>query len=145
MTALWSPVSYHWSMATRNPAGEFQYYIAQAINAERGARGYTNKRLQEMAKIPDKTWRRAMASEGTFDLDQLGRICTALAVPMSQILRDAERRQATDPDVEAVALINSSDLSPTQKTEQIELLRQMRATTGTGDSHGNGGDIGSSA
>lgn len=27
MTALWSPVSYHWSMATRNPAGEFQYYI----------------------------------------------------------------------------------------------------------------------
>ncbi len=115
----------------RKRAGVFQLYIAMAIDAERaGQRRWTEKSLAAAADIPYTTYRRKMAGNATFDLDELARIAAALEIPVARIVREAEMRRDNDPDRIAREVIQAdSSLSPADRRVEMQRLRPATASS----------------
>jgi transcriptional regulator with XRE-family HTH domain len=89
---------------------ETQEWIAQAINAERAARGMTIKALATASGVPERSLIRVLKCERDLNVAQLAKLAAALGVLPSYLQLEAERRYArATPEARAAAIIQSDE------------------------------------
>lgn len=73
-------------------AGPLNQALADEIRGERNAKRLTQTEMIERSRIPRSTYVKIEAGKRSIDVTELGKIASALELPMSTLTERAERR-----------------------------------------------------